>query len=52
MSVPVHDWQFWVVTLAAAGAMCWLARGILPGARKRRRRGQRAVLTLHGKAVR
>lgn len=53
MSMPVYDWQFWVVTAAAFIAAAWLVRGIWPGAaNRRRRRGHRTALTLHGKVVR
>lgn len=53
MSMPVYDWQFWVVTIAAVLAAIWLIRGALPAAKRRRqRRGQRTTLTLHGKVVR
>lgn len=53
MSMPVYDWQFWVVTAAAAIAAAWLIRGALPATKRRRRqRGQRTTLTLHGKVVR
>lgn len=49
---PVHDWQFWVVTLLALGALCYLLRGVLPGAKKRKaiKRG-RTTLTVGGKSV-
>ncbi len=53
---PIGDWQFWVVTAAAALAGAWLLRGILravlPG-RLRRRSGasQRTTLTIGGKPV-
>ncbi|GAB4549720.1 MAG: hypothetical protein Tsb0013_11150 [Phycisphaerales bacterium] len=49
---PVHDWQFWVVTLMALAALLYLLRGLLPGAKKRKaaRRG-RTTLTVGGKSV-
>lgn len=49
---PVHDWQFWVVTLLALVAAAYLLRGLLPGAKKRKRakRG-RTTLTIDGKSV-
>ena len=50
MSVPWHDWQFWAVTLIALLALWWLARGLLPGAGKRRGR-TKATLTVRGKRV-
>lgn len=49
---PVHDWQFWVVTALALGAMLFLLRPLLPGAKKRKamRRG-RTTLTIDGRSV-
>ncbi|MBL8746702.1 MAG: hypothetical protein JNK58_10150 [Phycisphaerae bacterium] len=52
MSFPVHDWQFWAVTVVFLAAVLWVGRGLLPGsAARRRRRGRRAMLTLGGKAI-
>ncbi len=56
MSFPVHDWQFWVVTTAAALAVGWILWGVLPiGALKRRRarkrQQKRASLTIEGQSV-
>jgi len=56
MSFPVGDWQFWVVTSAAAIAALWLLRNLLPipwlRRRRRRKRGaRRATLTVGGKTV-
>ncbi len=53
---PLADGQFWVVTLAAAAALAWLLRGVLPvpalRARRARRRGTRRVgLTIEGKGA-
>lgn len=47
---PVDDWQFWVVTVLAVGALAFLLRGLLPGAKKRRGRS-RTPLTIDGKSV-
>ncbi len=53
---PIDDWQFWVVTAAAALAAGWLVRGIaravLPERLRRRRRGgRRTTLTVGGRPV-
>lgn len=50
MSFPLHDWQFWAVTLVFIGALAFILRGLLPG-RARRRRERRATLTVGGKPV-
>ena len=55
MSLPVDDWQFWVVTLLCVGAAWWLLRDIIPipylTKRRRRRRGEkRAKLTISAKS--
>lgn len=57
MSFPVHDWQFWVVTALAAGALGWLLREVAPvrSLKERRRRKaqqRRAALTIEGRPVR
>jgi hypothetical protein len=52
MSLPLTDWQFWVVTAAVAVALAWLLRGVVPvpGLSKRRRKRERRVtLTVEGK---
>ncbi|MDX2115680.1 MAG: hypothetical protein SFZ24_08685 [Planctomycetota bacterium] len=52
MSVPVGDWQFWVVTAAALLGAWWIWRSVLPtGARRARSRQKRATLTVDGKPV-
>lgn len=53
---PVHDWQFWVVSGAAALAAMWLLRGVLPipwlSRRRRARRGaHRATLTIDRRPI-
>jgi len=45
--MPVHDWQFWVVTLAGLIAALWLIRLVLP----KKSRGTKASLTVGGKPV-
>ncbi len=49
---PVHDWQFWVVTLIFIAAIAWMARGFLPGSKSRKARGKstRVSLTVGGKS--
>jgi hypothetical protein len=54
MSLPLQDWQFWIVTLAVAASFAWLLRGVLPvpflKRRHARRLHQRRVnLTVGGK---
>jgi len=54
-ALPVDDWQFWVVTVLAAGAAFVVARMVLPPGflpkRLRRRKGEkRATLTVGGAA--
>lgn len=55
VSLPVNDWQFWVVTLLAAVALFYVLREVVPDSfwpRRFRRKGQRrATLTLDGKPV-
>lgn len=54
MKFPVHDWQFWVVTLAAVVAVGVILRAMLPAKInpfKRKKVGQRATLTVGGKPV-
>ena len=50
MSFPVHDWQFWVATLAALGALWFLLRPLLPSKRKRAAK-RRTSLTVEGKSI-
>lgn len=54
MSLPWHDWQFWVATGAALAALLWIARGPISRwvlGRGRRGRTRRATLTVEGRAV-
>lgn len=55
MSLPITDWQFWAVTVAAAFAASWLFRGLigrmLRRGKARRPASRRAVLTISGKPV-
>lgn len=50
MSLPLGDWQFWVVTLAALAAAGLLARRVFPRRKGKGRGAQRKVsLTIEGK---
>jgi hypothetical protein len=54
MKLPVNDWQFWVVTAAATGALVVVLRNLVPGRWwpwKRRAKGKAASLTIEGKGV-
>jgi hypothetical protein len=47
----VHDWQFWIVTLAALCAAAWLLRGVIPGLSRKKKGQKRATLTIGGKSI-
>lgn len=49
MSFPVHDWQFWVVTAAAAAAVALIARAVLPWKRRARAGRRKVTLTIDRK---
>lgn len=54
--MPFGDWQFWIVTLLALGALGYLLRNILPipffsKRAKRKKHESRATLTVGGKRV-
>jgi len=50
LSLPVTDWQFWVVTLLALGAAWYILREVLPFKFLRRKpKGRAASLTIEGK---
>lgn len=52
MKLPVHDWQFWVVTAAAAAALLVVVRNLVPARWWRRKpRGKGASLTIEGRSV-
>ena len=55
MSLPLGDWQFWVVTLVALIALLWILRGIIPWRRlvgkPAKSRGRKTTLTVGGKPV-
>jgi len=47
----LSDWQFWVVTLAAAAALAYMLRGAIRAAFGRKAKGKAATLTVGGKSV-
>ncbi|MEE2907817.1 MAG: hypothetical protein VX527_08285 [Planctomycetota bacterium] len=51
--MPIHDWQFWVVTAFALGAAIVMLRPILSRVTRRgaQRRATRASLTIEGRQV-
>lgn len=50
--MPVHDWQFWVVSAIALGALVFLLRRVLPaGMWGKKKPGTKTSLTIGGKAV-
>jgi hypothetical protein len=51
-SLPVGDWQFWVVTAAAIASLAFLLRAPLSRLLRRNKgKSVRASLTIAGKAV-
>lgn len=53
-TLPVHDWQFWVVTLVLLVGVAWMLRGVLPvpwlsRRHTRARSTKRVTLTIEGK---
>jgi hypothetical protein len=52
--VPVHDWQFWVVTLIALIAAALVLRAIIPDKWqpwRKKSKGSKATLTIGGAPV-
>jgi len=52
-TLPLSDWQFWVVSALFVAALAYLFRGTLPIIGKRvktRRRTRRVALTVEGKS--
>ena len=55
MSLPWRDWQFWVVTVVAAGAAWAVLRAVVPEGLwakiglKKKAKGRAASLTVEGK---
>jgi len=45
--MPMGDWQFWVVTIAAIGALWLLKLALMP----KKKKGTKATLTVGGKPV-
>lgn len=50
MTLPVNDWQFWVVTLVALLAAAYVLREVIPWPWKKPR-GKPTTLTIRGKSV-
>jgi hypothetical protein len=51
---PIHDWQFWVVTIVALGALAWMLKGVLPipwlsKRAKVKKQSKRVTITVEGK---
>tara|TARA_R110002073_G_scaffold118918_5_gene259185 strand:+ start:103395 stop:103571 length:177 start_codon:yes stop_codon:yes gene_type:complete len=44
--MPIHDWQFWVVTIIAIGSLWLLKIVLLP-----KKKGTKTTLTVGGKPV-
>ncbi|MBL4590361.1 MAG: hypothetical protein JKY96_00220 [Phycisphaerales bacterium] len=44
--MPFNDWQFWVVTIIAIGALWMLKRVLMP-----KKKGTKATLTVGGKPI-
>lgn len=44
--MPINDWQFWVVTAVAIGAIWMLKRALLP-----RKKGKKTALTVGGRPM-
>ncbi len=51
MKELLTDWQFWVVTLAALGALAYMLRGVIRAAFGKKAKGKAATLTVGGKPV-
>jgi len=50
MKFPTHDWQFWVVSAVALGAVLYIGRSLLPARfRRTKGKGTRATLTVSAK---
>ncbi len=45
--MPINDWQFWVVTIIALGAL-WVLKGVLV---PKKRKGKKTTLTVGGQPV-
>jgi len=51
--VPIHDWQFWIVSALALCAVLYILRVVLPvgwNPLRRKQPGVRTTLTISGKA--
>jgi hypothetical protein len=50
--MPVHDWQFWVVSAIALVALVYLLRRVVPaGFLGTKKPGTKTSLTIGGKAI-
>jgi hypothetical protein len=47
--MPVHDWQFWLVTALMVVSVWRLTRVFISTARPRRTKARRAALTIEGR---
>lgn len=47
---PVHDWQFWLVSVVALAAVLLILRHVLPG-KRRKRAGRSVSITIERKGV-
>jgi hypothetical protein len=51
--LPIHDWQFWIVSALALCAALYILRAVLPerwNPLRRKKPGVRTTLTISGKA--
>jgi hypothetical protein len=51
---PIHDWQFWVVTIVFLCALAWLLKGVIPipwlsKRAKAKKQTKRVSITVEGK---
>lgn len=54
MPFPVHDWQFWVVTVLALASAGFIAHRIVPAKWlpwRKKAKGRSATLTIGGRPV-
>jgi hypothetical protein len=53
LALPIHDWQFWIVSALALCAALYILRAVLPerwNPLRRKKPGVRTTLTISGKA--
>jgi hypothetical protein len=51
---PIHDWQFWIVTIVFVAALAWLLKGVIPipwlsKRAKAKKQTKRVSITVEGK---